>query len=378
MPRARGEKDYLSLLMGLNTEANPLAFPEGYTTDELNFLLDKSGDVRIRRKGLENSASDQSYTSANELPLLAGAYYWQDLDVILMVISTLNDEVVLRVHRNDASFTFVDEHVIDPSAGASYIPSFSPILSGLVITGSGGVNYVKPVLLQKNSSGDIDIYSTQLYFRDFDLIDDSLSVSTRPATLTDEHTYNLYNAGWYAERKNSSGEFVDPLSLFEGQIVTYNVPTTFTSPNIFVMQQVGIQNADLNSGDTVTITGSVSNDGTYTVFSVDRATPNQLSVTTIENTIVNEATITVAVKGEQGGIPSNADIPVLGLKVDSNGDEIFSADTLFETVVGSTEAPRGHYIFDIEENRTRDDVLTTKQTDGSVPSTITFEATIAL
>jgi hypothetical protein len=126
------------------------------------------------------------------------------------------------------------------------------------------------------------------------------------------------------------------------------------------------------------VVGSASNDGTYTVFSVDRSTPNELTVVTVENTIVNEATITVAITAEQGGIPSNADIPVLGLKVDSNGDEIFSADTLFETVVGSTEAPRGHYIFDIEENRTRDDVLSTKQTDGSVPTTITFEATIAL
>jgi hypothetical protein len=217
-----------------------------------------------------------------------------------------------------------------------------------------------------------------LYFRDFDLIDDGLSVSNRPGSLTDEHTYNLYNAGWYADRKNASGEFVDPLSLFEGQVVTYNVPTTFSATNTFVMQQVGIQNADLNSGDSVTVVGSASNDGTYTVFSVDRSTPNELTVVTVENTIVNEATITVAITAEQGGIPSNADIPVLGLKVDSNGDEIFSADTLFETVVGSTEAPRGHYIFDIEENRTRDDVLSTKQTDGSVPTTITFEATIAL
>lgn len=382
MPRARGEKDYLSLLLGLNTEANPLAFPEGFTTDEKNFLLDKSGDVRIRRKGLENSAADQTFVSSNTFPLLSGAFYWRELDVILIVVATLSDEVVVRVHRNDADFTYVDEYEIDSTAGALYIPSFSPILSGVVITGSGGNNYVKPILLQKTSSGDIEIYSTQLYFRDFDLIDDNLSISERPNGLTDEHTYNLYNAGWYADRRSESTlAFVDPLDLFEPQFVEPNPfdSTTFVAPDLMQINSTSVGFLDIKPLSTVIVTNSSSNNGTYIVDNYTVIDQDNVEIEFVEQTIVNEGpTAGVEIEYSTGSFPSNADIPVLGLKSDGSGNEVFSPGTLFETVLGSSEAPRGHYVFDVEETRTRDDVLASKQDDGTVPSTINLEATIAL
>lgn len=382
MPRARGEKDYLSLLLGLNTEANPLAFPEGFTTDERNFLLDKSGDVRVRRRGLENSAVDQTFVSPNTFPLLSGAYYWRELDVILVVVATLSDEVVVRVHRNNSAFDFVGEYEIDSTAGGQYLPSFSPILSGVVITGRGGNSYVKPILLQKNASDDIDIYSAQLFFRDFDLIDDGLSVSERPNGLTDEHRYNLYNAGWYADRRSESTlAFGDPLDLFEPQFLEPNPfdSTTFVTPDLMQINSTSVGFLDTKPLSTVIVTNSSSNNGTYIVDSYTVIDRDNVEIKFVEQTITNEGpTAGVTIEFSTGSFPSNADIPVLGLKSDGSGNEVFSPDTLFETVLGSSEAPRGHYVFDVEETRTRDDVLTAKQEDGTVPSTITLEATIAL
>ena len=52
MPIARGEKDYLGFVQVLNTEANPLAAPEGTTSDELNMELNHENGTRARRLGL--------------------------------------------------------------------------------------------------------------------------------------------------------------------------------------------------------------------------------------------------------------------------------------------------------------------------------------
>jgi hypothetical protein len=75
--------------------------------------------------------------------------------------------------------------------------------------------------------------------------------------------------------------------------------------------------------------------------------------------------------------PSNADIAQLGLKADSEGREIFSKATLVDTVVGSTEAPRGHYVYNLQNFRRLDRVNSPGQ-DGTVSSSVRFIRTLTL
>jgi len=376
MPRARGEKDYLNLTMGLNTEANPLAFPDNYTSDEKNFLLDKNGDVRVRRKGLLNSNADQAATSSGALLSLSDSFYWKSADIVILVFQTLSDEVFIRFHNNDSTFSFIGEYEVSGSAGFFYRPSFSQVLEGVVVSGTSEDSYTKPIWIVLNEDQDIEIYSVQVYFRDFELVNDNLTITERPDTLSEEHLYNLYNAGWYASRRNSSGDFVDPLTLFEAEESSLIKDAVFTTNNMINVSG-GIGTVyNFSVGTNFTVTGSVSNDGQYEVAAINYLTLFDADITTVENTIVNEPSVSVTLNIVGGGYPSNADIPVLGTKFNSSGERVFSSETLFENVTGSSEAPRGHYIYDVEESVTRQDTLENKFVDGAVASTITLEDTI--
>ena len=75
--------------------------------------------------------------------------------------------------------------------------------------------------------------------------------------------------------------------------------------------------------------------------------------------------------------PSNSDIAQLGLRTDSSGREIFSKATLLDTVVGSTEAPRGHYVYNIAQFD-RQDRLDFPDRDGTVSSSVRLISTLTL
>ena len=91
---------------------------------------------------------------------------------------------------------------------------------------------------------------------------------------------------------------------------------------------------------------------------------------------MNEGPVTIDLTIPQQ-YPSNADIAQLGLKADSSGNEEFSADTLNEIVLGNTEAPRGHYVYNINsfDRNTR---LASPSTDGTADSSLTLQTTVNL
>lgn len=67
--------------------------------------------------------------------------------------------------------------------------------------------------------------------------------------------------------------------------------------------------------------------------------------------------------------PSNADIPYLGDITDGDGDLVFDPASFDNIDTGSTEAPRGHYIFSIR-NIDRPSRVTTKTNDGSLEGSV--------
>lgn len=298
MARVRGDKDYVSLAKGLITEASPLAFPENSTADELNFVLDKDGLIRTRRKGFENKRTLQ--TIAGTEAQIDNVYYWQAPDLLLFVMTTSAPSTVLYIHRNDASLTSLGSYTLNTGTSSTEIAENTNILF-ITTTDSQ-----KPILLEfETSANRIQIYEVDIFVRDFELVDDGLTLTERPTTLDDNHTYNLYNAGWYKDRRYqySAGQPVqDPLSSF---------------------------NSSLND---------VSEAGTY---------------------------------------PSNSDIISIGVSVNENGVTTFRDDEVRNNNVGNTEAPRGHYIYNINDFD-RDARIADKTLDGSVSTTLTSVGTVNL
>lgn len=374
MSNARGEKDYVSLVNGLITEASPLSFPENSTTDELNFRLDLGGLIRARRRGFEELVSNFTQLhGGSSTVVFEDALYWQAPDLILIVYreTAPSAKTVLLIHRNDVSYTFLDSYEISTENTSVQIDDLTNFV---VIT-----NGEKPTLLEYDESGNqIVIYSVDIFVRDLELVDDGLQISGRPTALTDEHEYNLYNAGWYAQRKLvSTGVLGDPVQEFASESGTRNLSITFVANNTLeAIEDLSL--ASLSNGDSITVTGSTSNDGTYTVSSTQiySSAPQLLRIVVQETSIVNEAAVTVDLTVPQQ-YPSNADIAQLGLKDDGSGNEVFSASTLNETVLGNSEAPRGHYVYNIN-NFDREARRLSKSLDGTVDSTLTQEATVSL
>ena len=295
MPRMQGQKEYISLAKGLITEQSALAFPEGATADELNFNINKDGLVRERRKGFEFSTP--IFNSAGLNVELENTHYWQAPDLILFIITKQSpQQTVLRIHSNDSSLTFKGEVVLNNAISQTTIAENTNYIS---ITTSEAD---RPVFVEYDKTEETLIVSrVDLFVRDFELVDDDLSISERPVTLTDNHKYNLYNAGWWKERSYDR-VYQDPVTGF------------FTE----------------NIGEP------------------------------------------------QGVYPSNADIVAIGMTLDGDGDSIiFKPEDVKDIDVGNTEAPRGHYVFNINDFN-RDDRLVDREEDGTVSNTLTTITSISL
>ena len=66
------EKSYYTFVAGLNTDASPLNFPDNFSSDEENFILNLDGS-RQRRKGLALETGGQSITTNTTVMYNSGA-----------------------------------------------------------------------------------------------------------------------------------------------------------------------------------------------------------------------------------------------------------------------------------------------------------------
>ncbi len=309
MPRVSGSKDYISLANGLITESSPLNFPEGATADELNFVLNKDGLIRERRKGFSFQRPQNVVESLDVT--IENAVYWKSPDLIILVTTDATPKTTLRIYRNDENFTQVLVQNINSSISSTQI---SENTNFVVITTSADQ---KPVVLEyEPQNSRVEIYDINLYVRDFELVDDNLGVAERPLPLSglptpppldmsDNHLYNLYNAGWYLDRRiqnEASQPFGDPIEAFR----EYSL-----------------------SGPPF---------GVY---------------------------------------PSNSDIVSIGVSINENGVTTFRADELNGTALGNTEAPRGHYIYDINDFD-REARRLDRTIDGAPSNTLTSTGTVNL
>lgn len=295
MARASGQKDYVSLNKGLITEASPLAFPEGATSSEVNFTINKNGLIRERRKGFQR-VYDQSSVYPGDNSVLENMFYWRGSGYVIAIITNDTPETYLRIHAMNETFVDIANIKI---ADARVSTQIAELTNYLVVTLS---NEDKPILLAYNEDeATIDVSTITLHVRDFELVDDDLAASTNPSTLTDNHKYNLYNAGWYVSKKDE---------------------TTAGNPRDNVV------------------------DIYYSAFS---------------------------------SYPSNADSVALGMITNADGEYTFDPEYVRDAGLGNSLAPRGHYIYPVDDFD-RDSKVTTlgKNVDGSPSTTLSILGVVNL
>ena len=193
--RAAGQKEYVNLAKGLITEVSPLSFPDGATSNELNFTVDKDGLIRERRKGFSYIYPLNTFAGATSK--LENLFYWRGSKYAIAILTNAVPETYLRVHAIDANFTAIADVKI---ADAVVSTQIAELTNFLVITLS---NNDKPILLEYLEATDSIVVNTvSLHVRDFELVNDGLTVSETPTSLTDDHRYNLFNAGWFVSKRD--------------------------------------------------------------------------------------------------------------------------------------------------------------------------------
>lgn len=199
MSRARGQKQYIALTQGLITEASPLNAPEGSTSDELNMDLKVNGMIRVKRKGLQRQGTDKDLDG-----VITGSYYWAAANiVVLTAFSTSPDESydTITMHFMDpADNTELYKYRFEILEGEANNPNFAEVRNRLITTFGSA-----PFVFIKEADGTLSAWYLDTYIRDFKLLDDNLALSERPLTLSDEHKYNIWNAGWTPSVQEDGG-----------------------------------------------------------------------------------------------------------------------------------------------------------------------------
>lgn len=208
MARASATKVYRTFTAGLITEASPLTYPENASLDELNCVITRKGNRR-RRRGIDldigfsntsfsvDTEESQSYHHNN--------FVWN---------SVSNDsEVSFLVTQIGSYLRFFDisDGLNYPTEKSFFVDLSSFVLDDIPISlpqirvsmdsGRGALfvtgKYLDPFYVEYDKDGDlINTTRVQILIRDFVGLDDTLSPSVEPTTLTDEHKYNLMNQGW--------------------------------------------------------------------------------------------------------------------------------------------------------------------------------------
>lgn len=380
MAQARGNKAYVDMSGGIVTEASPLDFPQNASSDELNMLFEKSERKRVKRRGLVSSQPD--FTESVIDPDISGgklsnSFFWQKegLYVIgLEFTGTGDSRYYIKVHSAQAPYTdFGSFEVATSEAGRRF--SFAQARNGLCVVLEGE----KPLLLLV-SENIVGISEVDLFVRDFKLLDDNLTVTERPPTLEEEHQYNLYNAGWYQERFTTTSDNVreDPVEYFYLNSTSFitatgdfdatddDFSTTDTSVDVFATLDPGIQTE---------VSGTANNNMTFTFQGYSEVG----GVRTLDfgSNVTDELGVTATFSTPEG-YPSNADISYIGLVPNNEGDKlVLDASFLQDQTFGNTPAPRGHYVYNINDFD-RNDRLLNKDNDGAVENTLTQIGSIPL
>ena len=215
---------------GRITEATDLNFPPEAAADESNCVFGKNGDV-TRRKGFEY---ETSYVTAPVAHLTTGVvneYVWHTVAGIgtlsLIVVQVDNLLSFYEVDSTGALSPGIKSFSVDLD---DYKTGGSPSTASVTASFSSGDGrlfvahpYCETFYVTYDNDTDT-ITETQLTIkvRDFDGVEDNLTVDERPSTLSATHKYNIFNQGWWVT--NVAQEFgggVSPYQAFKSWVGKY-------------------------------------------------------------------------------------------------------------------------------------------------------------
>lgn len=212
MPQVKAKKDQTKFNRGLNTEANELNFPDGYSTDERNYELLLDGSRR-RRKGLaQESGGSLKAAGTISSTEVHQAYKWRGVGGIPtkhFIVHQVGSDLFFTDDAEKISTTYDAQSVnltafaTDATVTAANIADtpvqFSQGNGHLLVTSK----YIEPIYIVYDTGDTNDFTGNviQVMFRDFDGIDDGTGVDAEPtdATIPADHNYNIRNRGWKQE-----------------------------------------------------------------------------------------------------------------------------------------------------------------------------------
>lgn len=212
------EKPFFMLNGGLNTEASPLNAPPNTTIDESNLEILRDGSRR-RRRALQDEAGGSTYNydplDPNDISVFSrsNSFQWDNVGGD----STLTFQVIKiggRIHFYADSTTLSagkKSFVIELMEYATTNVINDVIGYPVTFTAHQGVlfcsaKYIHPMYIEYSATTDnVTVTPVTIRVRDFSGINDEIAINSKPATLTDAHSYNLINRGWRAGTAGTDG-----------------------------------------------------------------------------------------------------------------------------------------------------------------------------
>jgi hypothetical protein len=254
MSRSEISTEFNTFVGGILTEANPINFPPGFSLDEENFVLLGNG-TRQRRFGTKLDTSSLDFDAkalavftATTTPVFKKHYILNDIQwgdnrqTVLALVYKYGSGTNPRTVEGILFYSLTDS--TDISGNYLGFTTASGVIQDLSDYNGGvsspyrnsndpgaifGSDIEGLVRVRDDSVDNWKTSLSSLRIRDF-AGTESESIDTRPATLSDDHAYNLANQGWTRANVNTWFAFAGNYpSLADAQSYYKNFGSAFST-----------------------------------------------------------------------------------------------------------------------------------------------------
>lgn len=218
MPQQSINKEFLTFVKGIITEANPLTFPQDASIDEQNFVLNRDGS-RQRRLGIEYEDNFTLNDSGND------STGFSTIGISSNTWKNINEDASLTFYviQFGTSLFFFDANDSSPSSsiknGGNAVVLEGELNSRWQVANLGGKLIVVTgattiySLEYDESSDTISTVFHGLLVRDQWGVEDGLDTDERPISLSPTHQYNLLNQGWAGDDPDSTVSYFENFKI---------------------------------------------------------------------------------------------------------------------------------------------------------------------
>ncbi|MEE8208096.1 MAG: hypothetical protein V3T88_03965, partial [Nitrosomonadaceae bacterium] len=205
MARQKSVDAKIQVTRGFVTEFTPVGFPQEAAIDIDNCIIDTDGSVR-RRPGVDleqgfvlNNVNGAVLAKGDIQTQAFSTHLWEfvsnsgTLNIVVQQVGTI---IQFYAQIGAVSGNFLGE--VDVLSNAVN-PAEAPLFPFEMTSGLGALfvvsEHIEPLKITYDGS-NFTVTEITIQQRDFDGLDDSLTIDERPAVLTKSHYYNLLNQGW--------------------------------------------------------------------------------------------------------------------------------------------------------------------------------------